>query len=36
MTAGMYPLIIATGPLTSESLSADVARIRGWRTPLFL
>ena len=26
---GMYPLIIATGPLTSESLSSDVARIVG-------
>src|SRR5205823_3874603 len=26
---GMYPLIIATGPLTSESLSSDVARIAG-------
>jgi methylenetetrahydrofolate--tRNA-(uracil-5-)-methyltransferase len=25
----MYPLIVATGPLTSESLSADVARIVG-------
>jgi methylenetetrahydrofolate--tRNA-(uracil-5-)-methyltransferase len=25
----MYPLIIATGPLTSESLSADIARIVG-------
>src|SRR5947208_9338946 len=26
---GMYPLIIATGPLTSETLSADIARIVG-------
>jgi methylenetetrahydrofolate--tRNA-(uracil-5-)-methyltransferase len=26
---GMYPLIIATGPLTSEALSADIARIVG-------
>jgi methylenetetrahydrofolate--tRNA-(uracil-5-)-methyltransferase len=26
---GMYPLIIATGPLTSESLSADVAALVG-------
>src|SRR5258705_4182893 len=26
---GMYPLVIATGPLTSETLSADVARIVG-------
>jgi len=26
---GMYPLIIATGPLTSDTLSADVARIVG-------
>jgi len=25
----MYPLVIATGPLTSESLSADIARIVG-------
>jgi methylenetetrahydrofolate--tRNA-(uracil-5-)-methyltransferase len=25
----MYPLIIATGPLTSQSLSADIARIVG-------
>src|SRR5689334_20869193 len=25
----MYPLIVATGPLTSETLSADVARIVG-------
>jgi methylenetetrahydrofolate--tRNA-(uracil-5-)-methyltransferase len=25
----VYPLIIATGPLTSESLSADIARIVG-------
>ena len=25
----MYPLIIATGPLTSETLSADIARIVG-------
>src|SRR5947207_14396963 len=25
----MYPLIIATGPLTSETLSADIARIGG-------
>ena len=25
----MYPLIVATGPLTSESLSADIARIVG-------
>jgi methylenetetrahydrofolate--tRNA-(uracil-5-)-methyltransferase len=25
----MYPLIIATGPLTSESLSADIARLVG-------
>ena len=25
----MYPLIIATGPLTSESLSADVAALVG-------
>ena len=27
--ASMYPLIIATGPLTSESLSADVAALVG-------
>jgi methylenetetrahydrofolate--tRNA-(uracil-5-)-methyltransferase len=26
---GMYPLIIATGPLTSQTLSADIARIVG-------
>src|SRR5258705_3396759 len=26
---GMYPLVIATGPLTSETLSADIARIVG-------
>ena len=26
---GMYPLIVATGPLTSETLSADIARIVG-------
>src|SRR2546421_3811234 len=26
---GMHPLIIATGPLTSETLSADIARIVG-------
>jgi methylenetetrahydrofolate--tRNA-(uracil-5-)-methyltransferase len=25
----MYPLVIATGPLTSETLSADIARIVG-------
>jgi methylenetetrahydrofolate--tRNA-(uracil-5-)-methyltransferase len=25
----MYPLVIATGPLTSESLSADIARLVG-------
>jgi methylenetetrahydrofolate--tRNA-(uracil-5-)-methyltransferase len=25
----LYPLVIATGPLTSESLSADIARIVG-------
>ena len=25
----MYPLVVATGPLTSESLSADIARIVG-------
>src|SRR5215468_9821154 len=25
----MYPLIIATGPLTSDTLSADIARIVG-------
>jgi methylenetetrahydrofolate--tRNA-(uracil-5-)-methyltransferase len=25
----MYPLVMATGPLTSESLSADIARIVG-------
>jgi methylenetetrahydrofolate--tRNA-(uracil-5-)-methyltransferase len=25
----MYPLVIATGPLTSESLSADIARMVG-------
>ena len=25
----MYPLIVATGPLTSETLSADIARIVG-------
>jgi methylenetetrahydrofolate--tRNA-(uracil-5-)-methyltransferase len=25
----MYPLIIATGPLTSETLSADIARVVG-------
>jgi len=27
--ASMYPLVIATGPLTSETLSADIARIVG-------
>jgi methylenetetrahydrofolate--tRNA-(uracil-5-)-methyltransferase len=27
--ASMYPLVIATGPLTSEGLSADIARIVG-------
>ena len=27
--ASMYPLIVATGPLTSESLSADVAALVG-------
>jgi len=27
--ASMYPLVIASGPLTSESLSADIARIVG-------
>src|SRR5688500_13533121 len=26
---GMYPLIIATGPLTSETLSADIAALVG-------
>ncbi len=26
---GMYPLIVATGPLTSETLSADIARMVG-------
>src|SRR5258705_4933755 len=26
---GMYPLIVATGPLTSETLSADIARLVG-------
>jgi methylenetetrahydrofolate--tRNA-(uracil-5-)-methyltransferase len=25
----MYPLVVATGPLTSESLSADIARLVG-------
>jgi methylenetetrahydrofolate--tRNA-(uracil-5-)-methyltransferase len=26
---GMYPLVIATGPLTSEALSADIVRLAG-------
>src|SRR4029450_947525 len=27
--ASMFPLVIATGPLTSESLSADIAALVG-------
>src|SRR5262245_31757827 len=27
--AAMFPLIVATGPLTSESLSADISRLVG-------
>jgi methylenetetrahydrofolate--tRNA-(uracil-5-)-methyltransferase len=26
---GMYPLVVATGPLTSDALSADIARLVG-------
>jgi hypothetical protein len=28
-SADMFPLIVATGPLTSEALSADIARMVG-------
>ena len=35
-TSGMFPLIIATGPLTSDALSADIARLVGARAPLLL
>ena len=30
------PVIVATGPLTSDALSADIARLVGARTSLFL